>query len=169
MNERPVQRPDCRAIGAKPARLAACPASRSAEFGHCDQQGRGGDVGYAGNAGQDGEAIGEAHVWLRQSGGLRVFDGIRDLAIDLFEALSILTFQQRERQSFSAVLGGGSILHQGLASDVASSLFSSNKKLASGLGAPPIPAWLLHAETRIAASRRSVFASLPVASAKRRA
>ena len=40
------------------------------------------------------------------------------LPIDLFEALSVLTFQQRERQNLSAVLGGGSILHQGLASDV---------------------------------------------------
>ena len=54
----------------------------------------------------------------------------RDLAIDLFEALSILTFQQRERQSFSAVLGGGSILHQGLASDV--KLLQFEQKLASG-------------------------------------
>ena len=45
------------------------------------------------------------------------FDG-RDLTIDLLEALSVLTLQQRERQDFSAVLGGGAILHQGFASDV---------------------------------------------------
>jgi hypothetical protein len=61
------------------------------------------------NAGQYGEAIGEAHVCFDNLENGR-FD-CRDLAIDLFEALSILTFQQRERQSFSAVLGGGSILH----------------------------------------------------------
>src|SRR3984957_21279814 len=81
-----------------------------------DQQGKGGDVGYAGNADPDGEAIGEALVG---------FDNLEDcgfdccdLPIDLFEALSILTLQQRERQSFSAVPSGGAILHQGLASDV---------------------------------------------------
>ena len=53
------------------------------------------------------------------------FDDLEDrrfdsghLPIDLFEALSVLTFQQRERQNLSAVFGRGSILHQGLASDV---------------------------------------------------
>src|SRR5271155_3003195 len=47
-----------------------------------------------------------------------------------FEALSILTLQQREGQSFSAVLGGGAILHQGLASDV--KLLQFEQDLASG-------------------------------------
>ena len=128
MNERPVQRPDCRAIGARACEVGGLAGFESAEFGHCDQQGKGGDVGYAGNAGQDGEAIGEARVGFDnlENGG---FD-CRDLAIDLFEALSILTFQQRERQSFSAVLGGGSILHQGLASDV--KLLQFEQELASG-------------------------------------
>ena len=63
-----------------------------AELRHCDHQGEGGDAGYAGNAGQDVEAIGEARVGfdnLENCG----FD-CRDLPIDLFEALSILTFQQ---------------------------------------------------------------------------
>jgi hypothetical protein len=38
---------------------------------------------------------------------------------------AVLTLQQREGQSFSAVLGGGAILHQGLASAVSS--FSSSR------------------------------------------
>jgi hypothetical protein len=54
----------------------------------------------------------------------------RNLAIDLFETLSVLTLQQGERESFSAVLGGGAILHQGLASDVEFLQFKQD--LASG-------------------------------------
>ena len=57
-----------------------------------------------------------------------------DLPIDLFEALSILTLQQRERQSFSTVLGGGAILHQGLASDV--KLLQFEQDLASSWARP---------------------------------
>ena len=97
-----------------------------AEFGHL--QGEGGNVGYADNAGQDGEAIGEARVGfdnLEDCG----FD-CRDLPIDLFEALSILTLQQRECQNFSAVFGRGAILHQGLASDI--KLLQFEQDLASG-------------------------------------
>ena len=77
---------------------------------------------------QDGEAIGEALVGfdnLEDCG----FD-CRDLPIDLFEALSILTLQQRERQSFSAVPSGGAILHQSLTSDV--KLLQFEQDLASG-------------------------------------
>src|ERR1700733_2402108 len=99
-----------------------------AEFRHCDQQGKGGDVGYAGNADQDGEAISEALVGfdnLEDCG----FD-CRDLPIDLFEALSILTLQQRARQSFSAVPSGGAILHHDLASEV--KLLQFEQDLASG-------------------------------------
>ena len=73
-----------------------------AELRHCDRQGKGGDVGDTGNTDQDGEAIGEARVSfdnLEDCG----FD-CRDLPIDLFEALSILTLQQRERQSFPRFL-----------------------------------------------------------------
>ena len=54
----------------------------------------------------------------------------RDLTIDLLEALGVLTLQQRERQDFAAVLGGGAILHQGLASDV--KLLQFEQDLASG-------------------------------------
>ena len=127
MNERPVQRPDCRAIG-QACEVCGLTRFEGAQLRHCDQQAKGGDVVYAGNADQDGEAIGETHVCFDNLENGR-FD-CRDLAIDLFEALSILTFQQRERQSFSAVLGGGSILHQGLASDV--KLLQFEQKLASG-------------------------------------
>src|ERR1700722_5438560 len=103
-----------------------------AELRHCDQQGKGGDVGYAGNADQDGEAIGEALVGfdnLEYCG----FD-CRDLPIDLFEALSILTLQQRECPSFSAVPSGGAILHQGLTSEV--KLLQFEQDLASGWPPP---------------------------------
>ena len=104
----------------------ACGLTRfeRAEFGHFDQQGKGGDVGYARNAGQDGEAIGEARVGFDDPEDCR-FDG-RDLTIDLLEALSVLTLQQRERQDFSAVPGGGAILHQGFASDVDLLQFEQN-------------------------------------------
>jgi len=113
--------------------------------------GEGGDVGYAGNAGQDAEAIGEARVGFDnlEDCGL----DYRDLPIDRFEALSILTLQQRERQNFSAALGGGSILHQGLASDVKVRPFEQD--LASGW------ACLQFQQCADAASRRSVLASLP--------
>ena len=87
MNERPVQRPDCRAIRRQACEVGGLSGFESAEFGHCDQQGRGGDVGYAGNAGQDGEAIGEAHVCFDNLENGR-FD-CPDLAIDLFETLLI--------------------------------------------------------------------------------
>src|ERR1700733_9827593 len=108
--------------GWRPGRLrgSRAPALRSAR--------QGGDVGYAGNADQDGEAIGEALAGfdnLEDCG----FDGC-DLPIDRFEALSILTLQQRERQSFSAVPGGGAILHQGLTSDA--KLLQLEQDLASG-------------------------------------
>ena len=108
MNERLAQRPDCRAIGARPARLAAWPDSRAAELAHCDQQGKGGDGGYAGNAGEDGGAISEARVGFDDLEDRRFDSG--HLPIDLFEALSVLTFQQRERQNLSAVLGDGAAL-----------------------------------------------------------
>ena len=88
----------------------------SAEFGHFDQEGEGGDGGDAGNAGQDGEAIGEACVGfdnLENCG----FD-CRHLSIDLFEPLSVVTLQQRERQDLSAVFGRGAVLHEGLRGDV---------------------------------------------------
>jgi hypothetical protein len=128
MNERPVQRPDCRTIGARPCEVGGLSGFQRAELGHCDQQSKGGDVGDAGNAGQDGEAIGEACVRFDHLENCR-FDR-RNLPVDLFEALSILTFQQRERQSFSAVLGGGSIFHQGVASDV--EFLEFKQDLASG-------------------------------------
>ena len=74
-----------------------------AELRHCDQQGKGGDVGYAGNvlirmAKRSARLTFASIIWRTAASDRR------DLAIDLFEALSILTFQQRERQSFSAVL-----------------------------------------------------------------
>ena len=53
-----------------------------------------------------------------------------DLPIDLLEALSVLTLQQREGQNLSAVPGGGAILHQRLASDV--KLLQFEQDLASG-------------------------------------
>ena len=59
-----------------------CSGSQRAEFGHCDQQGKGGDVGDAGNAGQDGEAIGEACVRFDHLENC-CFDR-RDLPINLF-------------------------------------------------------------------------------------
>jgi len=80
------------------------------DLGHCDQQGKGGDGGYAGNAGEDGEAISEARSGFDDLEDRRFDSG--HLPIDLFEALSVLTFQQRERQNLSAVFGSGSILHQ---------------------------------------------------------
>ena len=42
----------------------------------------------------------------------------RDLAFDLFEALRIVAFQQRRGKDLAAVLGGGSVFHQGLAGEV---------------------------------------------------
>ena len=47
----------------------------------------------------------------------RRFD-CHDLPIDLFEPLSVLALQERERQVFSAVPGCGAVLHESLAGDV---------------------------------------------------
>jgi len=69
--------------GASQTRLAAWPASRAPSSGIAISKAEAVIVGYAGNAGQDGEAIGEARVGfdnLEDCG----FDG-RDLPIDLLE------------------------------------------------------------------------------------
>ena len=50
--------------------------------------------------------------------GLNQLKDRRDLTFNLFEALRILAFQQRRGKDFAAVLGGGAVLHQGLASEV---------------------------------------------------
>ena len=65
-----------------------------AEFGHPTWGAKAVMLDGAGNGRQDGEAIGEARVGFDNLEDCR-FD-CRDLPIDLFEALSILTFQQRE-------------------------------------------------------------------------
>jgi len=64
MKARPVQRPDWRATGAKPARLAACFGLHCAQIGHFDQQGEGADAGDAGEGEQDREAAGQFGVSL---------------------------------------------------------------------------------------------------------
>ena len=90
----------------------------------------------------------------------------RDLAIDLFEALehSDASSVQRERQSFSAVPAAVRSFTSGLASDV--KFLQFEQELASGW-ARASNSSMAPMRARIAASRkRSVFASLPVASAK---
>jgi hypothetical protein len=147
----------------KPNEASRLTCFEGAEFRHFDQQGEGSDVGDAWNAGQDGETIGEASVGFDDLEDCR-FDN-SDLTIDLLEALGVLTLQQRERQDFSAVLGGGAVFHQGLASQV--ELLQFEQDLAWGRARLQSSNAPMRAS--IAASRRSVFASLPVASAKRRA
>src|SRR5258708_21180084 len=144
MNERPVQRPDCRAIGARPARLAAWPASREPSSGIAISKTKAVRVDTPGMlirmAKRSARLASASTIWRIAASTVAI------CRWDLFEALSILTLQQREGQNFTAVLGGGAILHQGLASDV---------KLLHGLGAPPIPA-RRPMRARVAASRRSV-------------
>src|ERR1700722_1862321 len=115
MNERPVQRPDCRAIGARPARLAAWPASREPSSGIAISKAKAVMLDRPGMlirmAKRSARLSSASTIW-------RIAASTRDLPVDLFEALSILTLQQRERQSFSAVPSGGAILHQSLTSDV---------------------------------------------------
>ena len=81
--------------------------------------------------------------WQREDGRGRRRAGscanCYDLPIDLFEALSILTLQQRERQSFSAVPSGGAILHQSLTSDV--KLLQFEQDLASGWAGLQFQQW----------------------------
>jgi len=84
-----------------------------AELGHFYEQGEGGDDRHARYAGQDGEPLGEIGVSPDLLEDCRL--DRRHLAIDLFEALRILTLQQGGGQNLAAVLGGGAVLHQGFA------------------------------------------------------
>ena len=86
-----------------------------AELGHFDEQGEGGDGRHARNAGQDGEPLGEIGASSDLLEDCRL--DRRHLAIELFEALRILTLQQGG-QNLAAVLGGGAVLHQGFAGQV---------------------------------------------------
>jgi hypothetical protein len=73
-------------------------------------------TGDARNAGEDCEPLGEIGVSsdLLEDWSL----DRRDLAVDLFETLRILTLQQGLGKNPSAVLGGGAIVHQGFAGKV---------------------------------------------------
>jgi hypothetical protein len=99
MNERPFQRPDCQAIGARACEVGGLASFEGAKLGHCDQQGECGDVGYAGNAGQDGEAAGEAGVGFDNLENCRL-DG-RDLldAAILAHIGALLELQARPARS----------------------------------------------------------------------
>ena len=94
MSERPVQRPDCRAIGARPARLAAWPASRVPSSGIAISKAKAVMVETPGMLVRMSKRSSEARVGDDDlvDGG---FDSPRS-AVDLVEALSVLTFQQRE-------------------------------------------------------------------------
>jgi hypothetical protein len=122
MKARPVQRPDWRAAGARPARLAACAASRVPSPGisirsakavireagraHYSSgfrpEGKKKSVGGARDARQDGEAFGELRIGFDDGENGRADGG--NLTLNLVEALRILPFQQRERPDFGAAL-----------------------------------------------------------------
>ncbi len=95
-----------------------CRLSRfeGAEFGHFDEQGEGGYGRDPRNAGQNCEPLGEIWIVLNLLEDRRL--DRRNLAFDLFEALRIVALQQRRGKHLAAVLGGGSVFHQDLASQV---------------------------------------------------
>ena len=95
MNERPAQRPRLSGDRREACEVGGLAGFEGVELGHCDQQGKGGNGGYAGNAGEDGEAISEARVGFDDLEDRRFDSG--HLPIDLFEAPSVLTFQQSAR------------------------------------------------------------------------
>jgi hypothetical protein len=90
MKARPVQRPGCRATGARPAPFEAA-----------DEQGEGGDGRQARNAGQDRESLGEVRISLNLLEDRRL--DRRDLAFNLFEALRILALQRWRGKDLAAV------------------------------------------------------------------
>jgi hypothetical protein len=99
-----------------------------------------------------------------RSGSVWIGPRIADLAFDLFEALGVLALQQRRGQSISAVLGGGAVFHQGLAGEM-KRLELEQGSLRGGRG--PQLQQRSHACQHYRA--QTVFASVPTASAKRRA
>ena len=94
----PVHRPDCRAIGARPARTCGLSGVEDAEFRHFNEQGKGGQGRDAWNGGEDREPSGEIGVGvdLLEDRGL----DRRHLAFDLFEALGVLTLQRGAFRAF---------------------------------------------------------------------
>jgi hypothetical protein len=99
-----------------------------AELRHFDEQGEGGYGLDARNAGEDCEPLGEIGVSSDLLEDCRL--DRRHLAIDLFEALRILTPQQGGGQNLAAVLGGGAVLHQGFAGEV--KLLEREQSVAAG-------------------------------------
>ena len=65
---------------------------------------------------ENSEPLGEVGIGLNLLEDRRL--DRRDLAFDLFEALRIVAFQQRRGKDLATILGGGSVFHQGLASEV---------------------------------------------------
>ena len=99
-----------------------------AELRHFDEQGEGGYGRDARNAGEDCEPLGEIGVSSDLLEDCRL--DRRHLAIDLFEALRILTPQQGGGQNLAAVLGCGAVLHQGFAGEV--KLLEREQSVAAG-------------------------------------
>src|SRR5579883_1751936 len=116
MEARPVHRPDCRATGARPDRLAGLLAVECSKLRHPDDEGESRNPGHACNSWQDFELAGEP--WIGFEPGLDLsLDGF-DLLVDLGQPLHVLTFEQWQAELLFPVLCGGPIFDERFAGRV---------------------------------------------------
>ena len=149
----PRQFPDWRVTGANPAKLAAAFGSRVPSSGISTSMATAVTAEMPGNATKNASPPGEPVV-----AGDQCLDGRVDggkVALDLAQALAVLPPQQRLAQLLAAVPGGGAILDQSAESEA---------QVLEDLTGGPVQLRLEHGGID-----PMVLASLPVASAKRRA
>src|SRR5580692_4050101 len=115
MKARPVQRPDWRATGARPARLAACRASRVPSSGISISKAKAVICETPGMLVRMAKRLASSALASMKA---RMAASMAAIWRSIWSALRILPFQQRERPDFGAVLGGGAILDQRLAGDM---------------------------------------------------
>lgn len=96
--------------GRKACETCGLPFFEGTKLGHFDKQGEGGNGREAGNAGQDCEPLGKITIGLNLLEDLRL--DRRDVALDLFETLRIVAFQQGRAKDLAAVLGGGAVFQE---------------------------------------------------------
>ncbi len=113
MKLRPLHAPDSRVTGARPGQAGGPGAGERAQFGHVDDQSRGGDARDAGDGGEYPGSAPQGFLALKQPLDL-VVDALQ-LALDLRQPLLVDPLRQGVAQVLAAVEGGGSIRDQRVA------------------------------------------------------
>ena len=153
----PFHWPDCRAIGARPARDAACLFLEAAEFGHGGNERIGGQRPQASDAGQDLIAACECGIGSDQAGDFSIER--LDMPVDLFKSLLALALEDGDREVLLSILERGPITHQAVAGIDESAISACCVLLVGRIGGCRVAAM----RARSMASMRSVLASVPIA------